>query len=65
MCPELPQTGGPHEVQGSKVGTWDIMKHCFHCVLLATSLRPAQIQEKGAQILPLYGQHVKELIDKF
>lgn len=59
MCPELPQTGWPQVVQGSKVEALEVMRHCFHCVLLATSLRPAQIQGKGAQT------RVKELTDKF
>lgn len=65
MCPELPQTGWPQVVQGSKVGALEVMTHCFHSVLLSTSLRLVQIQEKGAQISPFYDQCVKELTGKF
>lgn len=71
-CPELPQTGRPWLVQGSKesvleskVESSEAMKRCFHCVLLARSLEPARNHGKGTQIPPLYGQSVKELTGKF
>lgn len=60
MCPELPQTGWPEVVQGSKVSVpASKVKYCLYCVLLALSLRAAQIQGKGAQIPPLNGESIK------
>lgn len=57
--------GSKESVPASNVEALEVMKHHFHCVLLAKSLGPAQSHRKGSQIAPLYGHSVKELTGKF